>query len=173
MPNHSGAANSATAQVLLINGQRRGAAGAEHSAKTTIRNLILALVAGCLLITGCGDTIKGKSIAESQVVAFHERLDAGRFDEIYSSADGAFRKAAPKEKVLELFSAVEKKLGKVKSSSTKTWNVKTFNFVTRVVLVAETEFEHGKGTETFTFQVSGGKASLIGYNMNSLDMMTQ
>jgi hypothetical protein len=106
-------------------------------------------------------------------VAFHAKLDSGRFDEIYSTADDAFRNAGPKEKVLELFSAVEKKLGKVKSSSTKTWNVKTFNFVTRVVLVAETEFEHGKGTETFTFRVSGGKASLIGYNMNSLDMMTQ
>ena len=149
---------------------RRGCV--ERSAKTTIRSLIFTLVA-CLLITGCGDTIKGKSIAESQVVAFHEKLDAGRFDEIYSAADDAFRNAAPKEKVLRLFSAVEKKLGKVKSSSTKTWNVKTFNFVTRVVLVAETEFEHGTGTETFTFRVSEGKASLIGYKMDSLDMMTQ
>jgi len=136
------------------------------------RNLILALAA-CLLITGCGDTIKGKSIAESQVVNFHRQLDSAHFDEIYANADDAFRNAAPKEKVLGLFSAIEKKLGKVKSSSTKTWNVKTFNFVTTVILVADTEFEHGKGTETFTFQISGGKASLVGYNINSLDMMTQ
>lgn len=127
----------------------------------------------CLVITGCGDTIKGKGIAESQVAAFHEKLNAGDFDQIYSTADEAFRKAAPKEQALQLFSAIQKKLGKEKSSSTTTWNVNTFNFVTTVVLVAETEFEHGKGTETFTFHISGGKASLVGYNINSLDMMTR
>ena len=136
------------------------------------RNLILGFVI-CLLITGCGDTIKGKTIAEPQVAAFHEKLNAGRFDEIYSTADEAFHKAAAKEKALELFSAIGKKLGKAKSSSTKTWKVNTFNLVTTVVLVVETEFEHGKGTETFTFRVSDGKASLIGYNINSLDMMTR
>jgi len=137
-----------------------------------IQNLIVGL-ALCLLLSGCGDTIKGKSVAEPQIAVFHQRLDAERFDEIYSTASDEFRGAAPKEKVLELFSAIEKKLGKVKSSSTKTWNVRTFNFVTTVVIVTETEFEHGKGTETFTFRVAGDKASLVGYNINSLDMMTR
>ena len=137
-----------------------------------IRNLIFGFLI-CLAITGCGDMIKGKSLAEPQVAAFHQKLDAGKFDEIYSTADEAFRKAASKEKALELFSAVNKKLGKVKSSSTSNWNVNTFNFVTTVVLVVETEFEHGKGTEKFTFRISDGKASLVGYNINSLDMMTR
>ena len=137
-----------------------------------IPKLILGL-AVCLFLSGCGDTIKGKSVAEPQIALFHERLNAERFDEIYSTAGDAFRSAASKEKVLELFSAIEKKLGKVKSSSTKSWNLRTFNFVTTVVLVAETEFEHGKGTETFTFRVASGKASLVGYNINSLDMMTR
>jgi hypothetical protein len=136
------------------------------------RNLIFGLVI-CLVVAGCGDTIKGKSIAEPQVAAFHEKLNAGQFDVIYSTSDEAFRKAAPKEKVLELFSAVQRKLGKAMSSSTKTWNVKTFNFETKVVLVVQTEFERGKGTESFTFRVSDGKASLVGYNINSLDMMTK
>ena len=117
--------------------------------------------------------MKGKGIAESQIAAFHEKLNAGDFDQIYSTSDDAFRKAAPKEQALKLFSAIQKKLGKETSCSTKTWSVNTFNFVTTVVLVVETEFEHGKGTEKFTFHVSNGKASLVGYNINSLDMMTQ
>jgi hypothetical protein len=127
----------------------------------------------CLMLSGCGDTIKGKSVAEPQIAVFHERLDAQKFDEIYTTAADEFRSAAPKERVLKLFSAIEKKLGKVKSSSTTNWNVKTFNLVTTVVLVEETKFEKGTGTETFTFHVSGDKAELVGYHINSLDMMTQ
>ena len=125
----------------------------------------------CVLLSGCGDTIKGKAVAEPQIAIFHAKLDAQRFDEIYSATGDDFKKAAPKEKVLQLFSAIERKMGKVKSSTTTNWNVSTFNFVTTVVLAAETQFEKGTGTETFTFRVSGDKATLVGYNINSLDMM--
>jgi hypothetical protein len=75
--------------------------------------------------------------------------------------------------VLALFAAIDSKLGKVQSSSITTWNVKTFNFVTTVVLVSDTQFELGAGTETFTFRVNGDKATLLGYNINSMDMMTR
>ena len=136
------------------------------------RNIFL-LLAVCFSLCGCGDTIKGKSIAESEVAVFHEKLNAKRFDEIYSTASDDFRKAAPKEKVLELFGAIERKLGRAKSSSTTNWNVRTFNLVTTVVLVEDTAFEQGKGTETFTFRVSGEKAVLVGYTINSLDMLTK
>jgi hypothetical protein len=61
----------------------------------------------------------------------------------------------------------------VTSATTKTWKVKSFDFVTTVMMVAETKFERGSGTETFTFRVSGDKATVEGYNINSLDMMTQ
>ena len=137
-----------------------------------MRNLIVILVT-CLVLSGCGDAINGKSLAEPQIAIFHANLNAGRFDEIYAAAGDEFKKAAPKEKVLQLFAAIEKKLGKVTSSSTTTWNVRSFNFVTTVVLVADTKFEKGAGTETFTFRVSDDKATLVGYNINSLDMMTQ
>jgi len=139
--------------------------------KSSLR-LLVGLLAACLGFSGCGDTIKGKSIAEPQVAVFHERLDAARYEEIYTTANEAFRNSASKEKAIQLFSAIERKLGKVKSSSTKKWNTNSFNFVTRVVLVVDTQFEKGNGTETFTFVVSDEKATLMGYNINSLDMMT-
>ena len=137
-----------------------------------MRKLTCSLVV-CLTLSGCGDTIKGKSVAEPQIATFHEKLDAQKFDEIYTTAAAEFRSAAPKEKVLKLFSVIEKKLGKVTSSSTTNWNVKTSNFVTTVVLVEETKFEKGTGTETFTFHVSGDKAELVGYHINSMDLITQ
>jgi len=137
-----------------------------------MRNLILIPILA-LLLSGCGDTFKGKAVAEPQIAVFHERLDAGRYEEIYAAANDDFRKAAPKEKVLQLFSAIGKKLGKVKSSATKSWNVKTFNLVTTVVFGVETQFEQGTATETFTFRVAGDQATLVGYNINSLDMMSR
>jgi hypothetical protein len=132
----------------------------------------LLLLAVCAALTGCGDTIHGKAIAEPQVAVFHQRLDGKRFEEIYTEASDEFRAAAPKDKVFGLFSAIERKLGAVKSSSNVNWNVSSFNLATQVVLVQNTEFEHGKATETFTFHVSGAKAVLVGYNINSLDMLT-
>ncbi len=134
---------------------------------------IILTLAACAALAGCGDTIKGKSVAEPEVGVFHQRLNQKRFEEIYSAASADFRKAAPKEKVMELFSAIDRKLGPAKSWTTKSWNVRTFNFVTTVVLVQDTSFEKGQGTETFTFRVSGDKATLVGYNINSLDMMTK
>jgi hypothetical protein len=138
-----------------------------------MKRYVFLLVVISLTLVACTETIKGKSVAEPQVAVFHERLNAGRYQEIYGGASDEFRTSAPEEKVIALFSAIGSKLGKVKSSSIKTWNVRTFNFVTSVNLVADTQFEHGTGTETFTFSVSGDKATLVGYNINSLDLMTR
>src|SRR4051794_14485561 len=101
-----------------------------------MRKIVIGMFV-CLALSGCGDTIHGKSVAEPQVAIFHASLDTARFEEIYSGASDKFRRAASKGEVIALFSAIEKKLGKVKSSSTKTWNVRSFNFVTTVVLVED------------------------------------
>jgi hypothetical protein len=138
-----------------------------------MKRYLFLLLSSSLILFACTDTIKGKSVAEPKVAVFHEQLNEGQYEEIYAEASDDFRGAAPKEKVIALFSAMDNKLGKVKSSLIKTWNVRTYNFVTTVVLVADTQFEHGAGTETFTFRVSGDKATLLGYNINSLDMMTR
>jgi hypothetical protein len=132
---------------------------------------LMAIMA--LLLLGCTDIIKGKSVAEPKVAVFHDRFNEGQYEEIYSDAADEFKKAAPKEKVLALFSAIDNKLGKVQSSSIARWNVKNFNLSTTVVLVSDTQFELGTGTETFTFLVDGEKAELLGYNINSMDMMTR
>lgn len=133
----------------------------------------MLILAVCTVPVGCSDTIKGKSVAEPEVGGFHQKLNGKRFDEIYADASEDFRKAAPKEKVLSMLSAIDRKLGPAKSWTTKSWNTRTFNFTTTVVLVEDTTFEKGQGTETFTFRVSGDKATLLGYNINSLDMLTK
>ena len=137
-----------------------------------MKKLIISLLL-CLGLSACSDTINGKSIAEPQIAVFHSQLDAQQYDSIYDSASDEFKNAASREKMSQLLSAINKKLGTVKSSKIVNWRVNTFNMKTNVILVSETEFEKGTGTETFTFRVSGSNANLMGYNINSLDMMTQ
>lgn len=137
-----------------------------------ILRLLLTLTV-CTAFVGCGDMLKGKSLAEPEVAKFHARLNQKKFAEIYTTAHEDFRKAATKEKVVELFSAIDRKLGTAKSWTTKTWNTRTINLTTTAVLVVDTVFEKGAGTETFTFRISDDSATLVGYNINSLDMLTK
>jgi hypothetical protein len=136
-----------------------------------IRTLfVLGLI--CFILSGCGDTIHGKAVAESQVGVFHAKLNAEQFEEIYSSAGKELQQVASKGKTIKLFSTIERRLGKVRKSTTVNWKVNTFNFVTTVVLFEKTEFEHGDGDETFTFRVDGETAVLVGYYINSMDMLS-
>ena len=63
--------------------------------------------------------------------------------------------ASTKQKYDDFMGAVQRKLGKVTSSSNATWNVQSFNMKTSVVMTQKTIFEHGQGTESFTFELDG------------------
>ena len=131
----------------------------------------------CFSLVSCGDafkdTFKSKSTAEPQIAIFHERLNSERYDEIYDTATEEYRKGGTREKMAQLFSAINRKLGTVKSSRIVNWRVNILNLTTYVVLVSETEFERGTATETFSFLISGDNAILHGYIIKSLDMMMQ
>ena len=139
-----------------------------------MKKLIPLLIAS-ILLSSCGDTIKdtmkGKSVAEPQIAEFHKKLDAGQYEEIYNAAAEEFKKNVTKEKMTRILSAISRKLGTVKSKKIVNWHVNTRNLTTHVILVSETEFEKGTGTETFSFIVSGSNAKMVGYNINSVDMM--
>jgi hypothetical protein len=133
--------------------------------------LSLALVALCLSLAGCGDTIDGQALAAPEVVRFHDRLNASQFEEIYTAASSEFQASVPKEKIMALFGAIRRKLGKFKSAKEVNWNVRTFNLKTTAALVYESTYEEGSATETFSYQISSGKVELIGYNISSFDLM--
>ena len=135
-----------------------------------MKKAILAILA-CLAITGCGDMTKSKAAAQAQVSAFHELFNDQDFTTMVDSAHPDMLKANPKPQLTKFYSVVRRKLGKVTASETAGWNVRTFNTVTTVVLVQNTTFEEGKGRETFTFRIKNEKASLLGYNINSQDLI--
>ncbi|MBK8094361.1 MAG: hypothetical protein IPK32_20960 [Verrucomicrobiaceae bacterium] len=137
------------------------------------RRLILTLLAGLLSLTSCKDMTQAKSLADTAIVDFHKKFNEQKFKELYNSAHPDLRAAATEADFLKLLEAIHRKLGKHMHSNGAGWRVNTFNMKTSVVITQNTEFEQGKGVETFTFVVSGGSCTLQGYNINSQDMMTK
>lgn len=130
-------------------------------------------LAAVAIIAGCGNMLTGKAEAEKAIPIFHTLLDQEKYAEIYSAADVGFTKAISQEKWTQILEAVHRKLGKVKSAETGTWNMKTWNTKTYVTISQETVFENGTGTETFTYIIRDGKALLQSYNINSTDLITK
>ena len=137
-----------------------------------MKTISLLLVLGLAVIaSGCGGMFKGKQAAEQGVADFHKLCNEGQLAEIYAAAHSKLKSVTKEKEFLEFVGAVQRKLGKVIQTANAGFNVRTFNFTTTVVLTQNTTFEHGTGTETFTFEMDGDKAVLVGYNINSKDLI--
>ncbi len=136
-------------------------------------NITLVLLIIVFLVLGCGDAKNAKVAGEIAIADFHQHFNNGQIGEIYNTSHSNFRTTTPVEDFNKLMSAVSRKLGKVKSTANQDWNIKVFNLITSVVMVQNTEFEQGKGTETFTFEMDGEKAVLLGYYINSSDLIAK
>lgn len=111
-----------------------------------------------------------KQAAENEVVTFHANLNANKLAEIYAGTDPQFKEAASADQFGKLLTAVSTKLGPVKKSSLQNWRVNFGTSGGTVTLVYDTEFAKGRGQETFLYS-SGEAPKLIGYNINSNDML--
>src|SRR5689334_14037885 len=80
--------------------------------RRTMKRLLMTLGA-LLALAGCGDTIHGTEYAEPTVAEFRDMMNAGQFEKIYDSAAPEFREAISREDSVALFSAVNRKLGKL------------------------------------------------------------
>lgn len=133
-------------------------------------SLFLVLSLG-LFVSGCGGLFKGKKAAEQSVADFHKLYDDAKFADIYSAGHSKLKSATTEKEFLEFLGAMQRKLGKVTQTSNDGFNIRTLNLTTTVVLNQSTTFEHGAGTEVFTFEMDGDKAVLVGYHLDSKDMM--
>jgi PBP1b-binding outer membrane lipoprotein LpoB len=129
--------------------------------------LLLAGVAVMALFLGGCSMAQDKSVAEGAVNDFHQRLDKGDFEGIYSAAHPDFKAASTKKDFVALLAAVHRKLGNFQSDEETNWNINSSNFTTTVVLVYKTKFDNGDGVETFTYRIQGDQALLYSYNINS------
>jgi hypothetical protein len=139
-----------------------------------VKNQNFTIFVAVLVVTAssCSFT-KGKSVAESAVAQFHNQYNSGEFHEIYNQADEGFRKSGNEASLIEYLEALRRKLGTVKNAKQTGWHVNATPAGTIVTLGYDVEFNEGKGTEQFVFRVSGDKALLYGYNVNSPLLITR
>lgn len=133
------------------------------------------LIVSLLLIAGlgCKTMTEGKPAAEKAVTRFHQMLAEEKYTEIYRESSQMMKDATSEEDMIKIFKVVNSKLGKVTSTTTQTWKVGNFNLTSTVQLLQSTQFEKGKGTETFLFEIEGTEAKLAGYHVNSMDLFSE
>src|SRR4051812_23206746 len=132
---------------------------------------LVLLGLGIAGLPGCTAMLKGKQAGENAIAEFHRLYNEGKVADIYAASDSKFKNATTEKQFLDLIGAIQKKLGKVTESKNAGFNVNTFNLTTRVVLNQQTTFAEGSGTEVFTFEMNGDKALLVGYNINSNELI--
>ena len=136
-------------------------------------NGVLIAVLIMAFLNGCSELTTAKPAAESAVNSFHEMYNSVDFESIYADTHNDFRAATNFESFSELLHAVYSKLGKVISTEGQNWKGGNYNLKTSVFLQKKTQFENGVGVETFNYRIENEKALLIGYNINSRDLIVQ
>ncbi len=121
----------------------------------------------------CAGFTQGKEDADRAVSEFHERFNQGQFDAIWEASGDELKRASSRQDFTALLSAVRRKLGDVTASTGRGWNIRSSNLTTYVTLQWETTFATGKAVESFRFVVKDGRATLIGYDISSNDLIVR
>ena len=132
---------------------------------------VAALLLASMLLLGC-NPVQSTAVAEIAVAEYHGLFDAQDFEKIYDTAHPDLKAGQPKEDLISFIKTVRGKLGTVKSADGTGWKASSYNFKTNVILTYLTQFEHGQGTETYTYRIADGKASLLGWHINSNALIT-
>jgi hypothetical protein len=131
----------------------------------------ITFLVAALLVAACSSG-QDLDLARAQVAHFRELMAAQKFDRIYSEASDELKKTAGEQNMVRLLAAIDRKLGAVKNAAANGWNVNYAPSGTTVTLKFKTQFERGSGEESFVYRITGGKALLAGYHINSNELIT-
>ena len=133
--------------------------------RTTLAVPLLILASAC-------NPAKNISLAEGAVTRFHQQYNQQRFDAIHAGSDATFKENTSAADFNRFGAALYRKLAPEVGSKRSGWNVQALNGGSYVTLTYDTRFQRARGAETFRFRISGGKAQLEGYNINSDALVT-
>jgi hypothetical protein len=129
-----------------------------------------AILIPMLVLCGCG-TGDSMRLAREGETRVHQQMNAEQFAEIYAQADPTFRGATSSQEFLDFMAAVHRKLGNEQSAAETGYFVNFTTSGTRVRLNYKTKFDGGEAEEEFVWAVSGEKAALMGYHINSTTLI--
>jgi len=127
---------------------------------------IAVVLGAAALLSGC--SMKADMDATNAGIArFHQEVEAGQFARIYDESSPLMKAAATKDGFVGFLSAVHKKLGAFKGGNVGGFNDNVSTGGHRVIVGYQAQYQNGPAAETFTFAIEGGRALLVGYNINS------
>src|SRR5262245_40954796 len=132
---------------------------------------LLGFLIAAFLVAGCSAK-QDISVAQAAIAHFRQLMAEQQFSKIYSEGSDELKKKTTEQSLTRLLSAIDRKLGPVKTSVSDGWNLNYNASGSSVTLKYKTQFEKGTGVETFIYRLVGGKALLAGYNIASEDLIT-
>jgi hypothetical protein len=140
------------------------------SPKRVLWKLSLAATSLILLFLAwqCDSAFReGRSLANVAVRQFHEKLNQGRYEEIYREADEGFSRPGKHDQMVRFLEAVHVRLGNAGAANLANMRVNATTGGTFIVAQYNTTFDQGSAVETFTWIRSRGALKLSGYNIQS------
>ncbi len=125
----------------------------------------LMVLGGC---TASADT----SAAEAGVAEFRRMLAEGRVADIYRGSSSEMQSSTSEAQLTQLLTAVRDRLGALESADRSGWHWNTNNGVTLVTLNYNARYAGGEAEERFVYRVGGGRATLAGYHINSMALIS-
>ena len=120
-----------------------------------------------IALAGCGNSVRDKETAATGMDRFHERYNAGEYDKIYDTAGPDFQGENVRTDFLRLLDAVHHRLGNYKTCASQGWKTNSLGGDTSVELHYKTTFAEGTADENFVYTVSGTRAALRSYRIDS------
>ena len=131
----------------------------------------MALLLGALAFCGCS-TSKDVDVASRAVRQFHEQVNAGQDDAIYTAADATYKEAMTRDTNRSFFSRIRRKLGAFKKGERTGYLVNATTNGTFVRFHYKTHCVGGELEEEFVWRVEADRAILVRYEANSPLLLT-
>jgi hypothetical protein len=104
--------------------------------------------------------------------SFHQQMASGSVAGIYQNSDPDFQKATSREQSDALFGAVARKLGAPLDCTQGVTTIAVTTSGTIIRSQCTTRFsKNATGTESFVWRKNGDKFRLLGYNVNSPELI--
>lgn len=126
----------------------------------------------CLTFVSCKSATAGIDAAKTGVAQFHAQLDTEQYSQLYSAADEKLHQQSSESQFTNLMQAIHTKLGTVQKADLTNTRIAWYSTTGETVtLDYQTTFSRGSGTEEFSWHISGDRALLYGYHINSNDLI--
>ncbi|MBV7260165.1 hypothetical protein [Erythrobacter crassostreae] len=127
---------------------------------------VLLAVFGAFALAAC-NPMENLEQSEARIAQYEKAYSSGNSDALWRLSGEKLREVTPREDFDNLVTVFSSRLGKIESSERSSFNVNSNNGVTQTVIVMNTEFEQGQGTQTYTFFGNGEDMQLVGWNVDS------